>query len=563
LKHSTDKGATWSSPVRVDPPTGPFATKVNLFPWIETGPTPGSVGIVWYGTKQAANDDNAQWKVYFAQSFNANGNAPEFRVAEVTEPQHFIHGSNISEMGLNPTGGSNRNLIDYFQVSFDPLGAAVIAYTDDHNDFDGNVYVARQISGPGIKGTDLPAIAEGASLGPPAATASVEIDDVFPPAQPGPNGEQVTDFPLDVQSALVTRVRTPDALDILSVKYDSPGTGAAQRISAVIKVSDLTVIPQGSFWRAHFVANAPNSVLSPDGSYTFGISDDGNQFYVEAQTTDAGAQTFVYGTAVRNPDGSITHNEIGAADAGAFDTVNDTITVEVSLTKLNAVLSAAMRPLITTGSVLTGLRARAVTVDVVAPPPAGRQGRRDITRGGTQFVVGGSSIVPISAVSRKTHGGAGTFDVPLALTGAPGVEPRSGGASSDYQVVITFANSVAVPGGVTVNAPKGGSVSSFNISGSEVTVNLTGVASKQVLTILLNGLTDGSNVGSASIPMGVVVGDTTGDGTDNVGDAQQTRNRSGELTNATNFRSDVNTDGTVNSGDAFIVRARSGDSINP
>jgi hypothetical protein len=88
------------------------------------------------------NDDNARWKVYYAHSFNANSATPEFRIGEVTEPDHYIHGSNISEMGLNPTGGSNRNLIDYFQISFDPLGAAVVAYTDDHNDFDGNTYVA-------------------------------------------------------------------------------------------------------------------------------------------------------------------------------------------------------------------------------------------------------------------------------------------------------------------------------------------------------------------------------------------------------------------------------------
>ena len=43
----------------------------------------------------------------------------------------------------------NRNLIDYFTgVSFDPTGAAVVAYTDDHNDFDGHTYVTRQLSGP-------------------------------------------------------------------------------------------------------------------------------------------------------------------------------------------------------------------------------------------------------------------------------------------------------------------------------------------------------------------------------------------------------------------------------
>ena len=44
----------------------------------------------------------------------------------------------------------------------------------------------------------------------------------------------------------------------------------------------------------------------------------------------------------------------------------------------------------------------------------------------------------------------------------------------------------------------------------------------------------------------------------NAGDALQTRNRSGQATDATNFRSDVNADGFVNSGDTTVVRARSG-----
>jgi len=145
LVHSTDKGVTWSQPVRV---SNGAETKTSVFPWIETGPTPGSVGIAWFGSTSATNDDNANWEVFFAQSFNATADVPTFRQVKVSD--HFIHGSNISEGGL--TGSANRNLLDYFQISFDPTGAAVIGYTDDHNDFDGHTYVARQISGPKITG---------------------------------------------------------------------------------------------------------------------------------------------------------------------------------------------------------------------------------------------------------------------------------------------------------------------------------------------------------------------------------------------------------------------------
>src|SRR4029077_5171945 len=48
----------------------------------------------------------------------------------------------------------------------------------------------------------------------------------------------------------------------------------------------------------------------------------------------------------------------------------------------------------------------------------------------------------INAVSRKVHGAAGTFDVGLPLVGTPGIECRSGRATNDYQVVVTFGGPV-------------------------------------------------------------------------------------------------------------------------
>src|SRR5260370_14258870 len=48
----------------------------------------------------------------------------------------------------------------------------------------------------------------------------------------------------------------------------------------------------------------------------------------------------------------------------------------------------------------------------------------------------------INAVSRKIHGNAGTFYIGLPLVGAPGIECRSGGATNDYQMAITFGTPV-------------------------------------------------------------------------------------------------------------------------
>ena len=388
MKHSTDLGVTWSDAVQVNKPG---TTASNVFPWMETGPVPGSVGVVWYGAP-GPNDDTAEWKVYYAYSANASSAAPTFRIAEVTEPEHIIHASNISEGGL--TGANNRNLIDYFQVSFDPNGAAVIAYTDDHNDYDGHTYVAHQLSGPSANGGSVTTAPEGSALTLPSGTTQVDPADVFPPRVPGLNGEQVTDYGLDLQEGNIPRIHAPDASDVLAVRYDTSGTGDSLAIAASMKVSDLSVIPGQTTWQMSFAVNAPHNVMSPTGTYSFAASDHGDQFFLEADTDVNGNKVYSYGTAVRANDGKMLYTIVGTADAGEFNLADNTVSVQVSVAKLNAVLAAASRPLITNGTVVAGLRARSYTIEVVPPVSgqASRQGRRDIARGGTQFVVHDSAF---------------------------------------------------------------------------------------------------------------------------------------------------------------------------
>ena len=362
LAHSTDKGQTWSLPVRV---SNGASTITSVFPHLGTGKPSGSVGLVWYGTTNPVNDNNADWRVFYAYSANATAASPTFTQAEAGD--HVIHSSNISEGGL--TGSANRNLIDYFQVSFDPAGAAVIAYTDDHNDFDGHTYVTRQIGGPGINGTAVPAPVEGRSL--PKASK--------PPASP-----QVTDFAQDVQVGLLGVVPANDALDIVSVAWscEDPFAGTASsnpKLVTRMKVSDLSVVPGAANWRTNFSANAPDSVLSPSGDYSFARSDRGDQFYFRASTDPTQPSTFSFGTAVRNGDGSIAYTRQGAADEGLFDSASGTVTVKVALATLNALLPAGHAPL-APGAVLAGLRGQTFT--------AGANAKTDIARGGTQYTIG-------------------------------------------------------------------------------------------------------------------------------------------------------------------------------
>jgi uncharacterized repeat protein (TIGR01451 family) len=365
LAHSLDKGVTWNQPVKVS--HGP-ATASSLMPWLETGPTPGSVGVVWYGSASTTNNDSADWKAFYAQSYDATSANPTFRQVAVSD--HVIHGSNISTGGT--LGTANRNLLDYFQISFDPKGGAVIAYTDDHNDFDGHTYATHQIGGPGLNAqkttVPLPGPAPAAQSGPIPFAADVG----------GEPGSQVTDFRHDVADALLVVTPTDDPLDILSIKYSCEGTGASTQLVANMTVSgSLANLPSGLNWRMNFTANAPNSVLSPTGDYSFGLSDRGDQFFVRASTDPTQPSLFSFGTAVRNSDGSISYTRRGPA-TGSFNQGTRTITVKVPLSNLGSFATHGPAPL--PGSVLVGLRGQSFTSVV--------NGKRDLTRGGTQYTIG-------------------------------------------------------------------------------------------------------------------------------------------------------------------------------
>ncbi|MDQ6905659.1 MAG: hypothetical protein M3176_02415, partial [Chloroflexota bacterium] len=123
------------------------------------------------------------------------------------------------------------------------------------------------------------------------------------------------------------------------------------------------------------------------------------------------------------------------------------------------------------------------------------------------------SPVPTAVVSRKFHNGV-PFDINLPLTGGPGIECRSGGATNDYQVVFTFPGAVTFTS-AAVTAGTGG-VSAMGGSGTTViTVNLTGVTNAQRLTLTLANVNNGANNGDVGVQLGVLLGDTNGDGSVN------------------------------------------------
>lgn len=163
-----------------------------------------------------------------------------------------------------------------------------------------------------------------------------------------------------------------------------------------------------------------------------------------------------------------------------------------------------------------------------------------------------------SAVSRETHGLAGTFDIPLSLSGSVGIECRTGAVAGTHQMVVSFANPVTLAGS---SVTSGTGSSSATASGSVITVNLTGVTNAQTITVTLNNVSDGINTGNVAIPMGVLAGDTTGNGSVSASDVGQTKAQSGIPVTTANFREDVNASGAINAGDISLVKASVGSAL--
>ena len=174
-----------------------------------------------------------------------------------------------------------------------------------------------------------------------------------------------------------------------------------------------------------------------------------------------------------------------------------------------------------------------------------------------------TTIPPLSAVSRKMHNGT-PFEIDL-LTPQLATEPRSGGAQGNYEIDFGFPGPGPVSVATVVVTPGSGGTGTASgspiIAGNHVIVDLRNVSNGQLLTVSLIQVNDGSPMHDVSVQMGVLIGDSNGDGTVNSGDAQQTRAKSGQTLDATNFRSDFNTDGSINSADATNVRSRSGTSL--
>jgi hypothetical protein len=159
-----------------------------------------------------------------------------------------------------------------------------------------------------------------------------------------------------------------------------------------------------------------------------------------------------------------------------------------------------------------------------------------------------------SAASRKHHGAAGDFDLPLLLTVSnPTTEPRQGPAATivfTFDKPLTGAAVTVSEGAATAGAPA--------FSGNSVVVNLSGVADQQYVTVNLSNVSsaDGGTGGSGTVRVGFLAGDVNQSRVVTLADLGLVNAQLSQVVTAANYLKDLNASGTLTLSDKAIANAR-------
>lgn len=192
-------------------------------------------------------------------------------------------------------------------------------------------------------------------------------------------------------------------------------------------------------------------------------------------------------------------------------------------------------------------------------------------------VVVAPSAVPlalISVQSRKTHGGFGTYDVPInatvGLAGSVSIEPRE--RDTGHSLIFEFNGPVSATGsvnavdsiGATVAATIGSSSVRQPGSGTVgtlccgVNVLLPDVADNKRVSVSLSGV---NGVLNASASIGFLVGDVNSTRAVTAADVASVKARTSQAATTANFRNDFNASGMVDAADVTTVKTRTGQAL--
>jgi hypothetical protein len=168
-----------------------------------------------------------------------------------------------------------------------------------------------------------------------------------------------------------------------------------------------------------------------------------------------------------------------------------------------------------------------------------------------------------STTSRKSHGGAGSFEVNLPLDGS-GIECRTG----DYTMVFRFANTLSAVTSASASSTGTGpnptiTSKGIGIDAHEYIVNLSNVPNGQRTGVTLNGVTDsaGNTATTLTGTMGVLVGDVSANKVVSNTDVAAVKGQVAAPVSGSNFRDDINANGVISNTDVSLTKTQVGTTL--
>ncbi len=173
-----------------------------------------------------------------------------------------------------------------------------------------------------------------------------------------------------------------------------------------------------------------------------------------------------------------------------------------------------------------------------------------------EYVYEEPPFILLSAVSRKTHGKYGDFDLVLPLDHAEAaIEPRNGGPT---MIVLTFSEDIEPATSCANIILSGGACQNVSVNGSELAVTLSGVAQNACLSLTLDGLASASAkplTGDADVHVRVILGEANGLVPVNILDLSTVKAQLFQPVTADNFRADVYPDGAIDVRDLSATKS--------
>ncbi len=170
------------------------------------------------------------------------------------------------------------------------------------------------------------------------------------------------------------------------------------------------------------------------------------------------------------------------------------------------------------------------------------------------------SLALMAVQSRKIHGAAGPFDLPVTYAAPIGgptitVEPRAIGAG--HKLLFQFNNAITIAGSVIVTDVNSNPIGSGSPlpSGNDVVVTVAGVPDNKRVRVSLTGV---NGVLDVSASIGFLVGDVSETRSVNAADISSVKARIGQPASLANFKVDVDASGVIGPTDLTLVKARSG-----